>query len=98
MMRLAPRFSIFLFLGVSLSALSGCGKNACEQADDDIANKYLTCDADTAGVGATNVECTDAAATERECRADCYEAASCDTLKGNDTAGSIELEDCLSKC
>jgi len=78
---------------------TGCG-NDCEDAADRIIAKAEECGLDTGtsdGDGASG-ECTDEAGAAAQCAAGCYEAASCETLKGEDADGALAFAECASKC
>lgn len=90
---------ICLALGLAAAGTAGCGPNACQVADEDIAAKHVGCDPNLAiPSDALNVQCTEEKAEELGCRADCYEAASCETLKGGSPTGSAALAACLDAC
>ncbi|MBK8256204.1 MAG: hypothetical protein IPK82_26490 [Polyangiaceae bacterium] len=86
-------------LGLLSAFAAGCGGNKCEAAADKITAKYEGCSIDlTTTDGGEGAECTDEAGKLAECQANCFDAASCETLKGEDTDGALELADCISKC
>jgi len=88
------------FLGLAAFA-QGCG-NDCDAAADDISAKQDECGidapSDDGGDTAETVECTDALGTAALCTADCYTAASCETLKGEDVDGAADFATCLADC
>jgi hypothetical protein len=85
-----------------LGALAaGCGgKNKCEASADTIALRLDECEVNsTEGSEAVDPpECTEELGAEQECKAGCYSAASCETHRGQDPAGSVTFSGCLADC
>ena len=78
----------------------GCG-NDCDDAADRLAAKADECGLTTTDGGsetAESVECTEELGTAAQCLADCYEAASCEALKGEDAEGAATFAECFAGC
>lgn len=87
------------FLGLAAFA-QGCG-NDCDAAADDIQAKSDECSLPSGDGGddeTVEVECTEELGTLALCQADCYTAASCEALKGEDVEGATSFAECIAKC
>lgn len=75
----------------------GIGNTVCDIAVDAIYAKYEAC-AIAVEPGGETGECTEALGKQATCVAACVDAASCETLKGEDSEGAQAFSDCLSVC
>jgi hypothetical protein len=88
------------FAGIAGLA-TACGGDDCEKASDRITAKFEECgvptDDDGDGDG-EDAECTDEAAAQLECFADCAEAADCAAFDGSDADAALDYAGCLADC
>jgi TPP-dependent trihydroxycyclohexane-1,2-dione (THcHDO) dehydratase len=92
------KFVVLALMGLGV-VVSGCG-NDCDDAADRITAKAEECGLPTTDGdgGDAEVECTEEVGAAAQCTAGCFEAASCETLKGEDADGALDFADCLSGC
>lgn len=75
---------------------AGCGDNDCQQAAERIKAKSDMCGI-TYDEGTYGADCTDARAKKSQHDANCFEAASCEALKGTDPQGTAAFAACIGK-
>lgn len=91
--------------GAALKAASKCDGTVfgspCERAAERIAAKTEECSGQASSSDddddGEEVACTDERAAEAEKVADCFEAASCAALSGEDAEGALQLSECFSR-
>ena len=93
----APNPHLFALLAVTgLLTLGGC-QNACDAAAVGYADKLEECGiSDMAGD--QGGECNDEEAALQECLTACAQAATCETLRGEDSEGTMALAECNNGC
>lgn len=92
---------LLAFVAVVGMGTVGCGGDDCTDGADRIKAKAEECGLTTGTTdsdsSSSDAECTEEAGALAQKTATCYEAASCEALKGEDTAGATTFAECVTK-
>jgi hypothetical protein len=92
------RFRRVVMVGLLASTLSACAdEDACDKAVAAVADRREACGA-ARGPDEFAHDCEPQYSSEESCRLACYNAASCEAIRGEDVAGSMALLSCANGC